>query len=167
MKPMKIVMLLLIAAALTSTSNEYDWRTNYLPVLLSRDDLQKSIEIQSARDFNQPEKVYLYGQTVFIVEKFEGIHVIDNSNPEDPKKTGFIHIPGCTDVAVKDEVLFSDNAVDLVSIDIGNFPEIKELDRFRDVFPEHTPPDLDYIPSKFSSRLRPQNTVITKWEKTE
>ncbi|MFW5754209.1 MAG: hypothetical protein ACOCV9_05345 [Marinilabiliaceae bacterium] len=167
MKLIKIVTLLLISAALTSTSHEYDWRTNYLPVLLSRDDLQKSIEIQSAKDFNQPAKVYLYDQTVFIVEKFEGIHVIDNSNPEDPKKTGFIRIPGCTDVAVKDEVLFSDNAVDLVSIDIASFPEIKELDRFRDVFPEHTPPDLDYIPSKFSSRLRPQNTVITKWEKIE
>ncbi len=168
MKTMKILLLLLSAVALTSTSHEYDWNSEYFPVLLLRDDLQQSVENQPPCDFHQPKKVYLYKQTIFIVEEFEGIHVIDNSNPEDPQKSGFLRIPGCIDVAVKEDVLYADNAVDLVTIDISNYPsEIKELDRFQDVFPEHTPPDLDYIPSKFSSRIRPKNTVITKWEKPE
>lgn len=167
MKKIKTTLLLGVAAVLMSTYYEPGWQTDYSPVLLSRSDLTKSISYKEARGFNRPGKIHLYQQQIFIVEKFEGIHVIDNSNPESPENRGFIQIPGCMDVAVKNNVLFADNAVDLVSIDISDFPDIKELDRFHDVFPEHTPPDKDYIPSKFSSRVRPKNTVITKWEKPE
>jgi isocitrate lyase len=164
MKHLKTIVLLVIGTALSSFLSEDYLYTNYTPVLLSRNDLITSISFQPARDFSQPGKLYLYQQQIYIVEKFEGVHIIDNRNPESPEKTGFIQIPGCIDIAIKDNVLFADIAVDLVSIDLKNYPDIEELGRFRDVFPEHTPPDLDYIPSRFSSRTRPSNTVIVNWE---
>ena len=154
------VILTLALVLLTSTyySGSQD-ETEYTPVLLSRDDLPKSIFSREAREFSRPGKIQVYNQIIFVVEKYQGIHVIDNTNPASPGNSGFIHIPGCISMAVKNNVLFADNAVDLVSIDISQFPVIKELDRFQDVFPEHTPPDLDYIPANFSSRHRQTKAV--------
>lgn len=164
---MKQIPFILTLALIILTSTYYPGdqeETEYSPVLLSRSDLQKSIFFQEAREFSRPGKIQVYNQFVFVVENYQGIHIIDNSNPESPQNTGFIHIPGCISLAVKNNVVYADNAVDLISIDISQFPGVKEMDRFQDVFPEHTPPDLDYIPAGFSSRHRPKNTVIVDWE---
>lgn len=156
-----IPLFILMGFSIRDTEPE----TQYRPVLLSRNDLPKSVFHQSAREFSLPGKIYLYGQWIFVVDQYTGIHVIDNTNPSAPVKSGFIHIPGVLDVAVRDSVLFADNAVDLVSINLRTYPGIQVLDRIRDVFPEPTPPDLNYIPASYASRNRPKNTVIVGWEK--
>ena len=68
-------------------------------------------------------------------------------------------------MAIRNNVLFADNAIDLVSLDISQYPEITILDRVEDVFPEATPPDLDWIPWQYSKGNRPANTVIVAWER--
>jgi hypothetical protein len=164
MKPLPIVLTL---ALMILTSTYYPWdheETEYSPVLLSRSDLPKSVFFQEAREFSRPGKLQVYNHVIFVVEKYQGIHVIDNTDPASPINSGFIHIPGCISLAVKNNVLFADNAIDLISVYISQFPVIKEMDRFQDVFPEHTPPDLDYIPANLSSRHRPANTIIVDWE---
>ncbi len=141
-----------------------DW-TEYYPVLMHKADLENSVINLQPQDFVNSGKVYIYGNNIYIVELYKGIHVIDNTTPSSPEKIGFINIPGTIDVAIKDNVLFADNAVDLVSIDISNYPTIQLLDRVNDVFPELTPPDLDFIPYGYSVYSRPPNTVIVAWVK--
>jgi hypothetical protein len=102
---------------------------------------------------------------IYLNEKYKGIHVIDNSNPASPEKIAFINIPGCIDIAIKNNNLLADNAIDLVSIDLsGGMQALKVSKRVRNVFPESTPPDLDYIPAVFNHSNRPENTIIVAWK---
>jgi hypothetical protein len=69
------------------------------------------------------------------------------------------------DLAIRNDVLYADNSIDLVSIDISSYPQISILDRLAEVFPEPTPPDLEWIPWSYSAHRRPENTVIVAWVK--
>ena len=139
--------------------------TAYSPILMNKNDLAASVYNQPVREFDNPGKIYLYENMIFIVDNYRGIHVIDNHDPATPQKTGFIHIPGVMDLSVRNNVLFADNSIDLVSVDISNYPQIAVLDRKEDVFPEPTPPDLEWIPYAYSSSNRPLNTIIVGWVK--
>ena len=143
---------------------EYEY-TDYEPVYLDRDTLESSIKSSSARPVDQSGKIYIKGDYLFINEKYEGIHVIDNSNPATPINLGFIEVPGNIDISIKDNLLLVDNAVDLVTVDIGSFPTITEVSRVRNIFPELLPPDLDYLPWSYSSSNRDDNTIIVGWER--
>lgn len=167
MQNQRKIFIFLLIPLLMGFSFEPDERdlTKYKPLLMKKSDLAVSVFMESAKDFTNPGKIYLYDDTIFIVDLFTGIHVIDNQNPANPQKAGFIHIPGVVDLSVRNNVLYADNATDLVSIDISSFPQINILDRVPDVFPEHTPPDLEWIPYSYSSAKRPANTVIVAWVK--
>lgn len=167
MKNLRKILVFLLIPLLMGFSWEPDERdyTKYKPILMKRSDLAESVFLQPVKDLSTPGKIYLYGNNIYIVDLYTGIHVIDNQNPADPQKTGFIHIPGVVDLSIRNNVLYADNATDLVSIDISNYPQISILDRVTDVFPEHTPPDLEWIPFAYSSQRRPENTVIVAWKK--
>ncbi len=159
------LLLVLIGLFTGFTSRDIEPQTKYQPLLLTRDELAASVFYQSAQDFKNPGKIYLYGDTIFIVDLYKGIHIIDNTTPATPRKASFIHIPGVMDVAVRKSVLYADNAVDLVAINLKSYPQMALLDRVSDVFPEPTPPDLNYIPAVFGSKKRPKGTVIVGWVK--
>lgn len=140
--------------------------SGYYPVLMERPQLEKSILYREAQTIKNPGKIYYKDQVIYLVEKYKGIHVIDNSNPENPHRTGFINVPGCIDLAIKNNSLFADNSIDLVAINISNGPEqLQVTQRIKNVFPEPTPPGLDFIPHMFQLRERPENTIIVGWEK--
>lgn len=160
-------LLFLLIPLITGFSFEPDDRdmTAYRPVLLEKDDLPRSISMDQPRDFTLPGKIYIYNDLVFIVDLFTGIHVIDNQDPTQPQKTGFIKIPGVMDMAMRNQVLYADNSIDLISVDFSNYPQITSLDRVPDVFPEPVPPDMEWIPYAWSQGNRPENTVIVGWIK--
>ena len=66
-------------------------------------------------------------------DKYRGIHVINNSNPLQPRKIGFIRIPGNVDISVKDDFLYADSLMDLIVLDISNITEIKQVNRLENV----------------------------------
>lgn len=138
--------------------------SNFTPVIIARADLEKGIEFQTERPLVNTGKIYSYFDKIFINEKYEGIHVFDNSDPRNPTKIGFIKVPGSIDMAIKNGALYVDNAVDLVAIDITKLPEIQVTQRINNIFPEHTPPDMTWIPFEYQENQRPENTVIIKWE---
>jgi hypothetical protein len=167
MKALRKISIFLLLPLLMGFSYEPDDRdlTRYRPILMKRSDLVTSIFIQPQQEFSNPGKIYLYKDNIYIVDLFTGIHVIDNHNPAQPQKTGFIHLPGVVDLSIKDDVLFADNATDLVSINIDSYPQISIISRVEGVFPEHTPPDLEWIPYSYTTYRRPKNTVIVAWVK--
>lgn len=136
----------------------------YTAIIMSRAELEKSIEYQEAQPIKQIGKIYKKDSWVFITEKYKGIHIIDNTNPASPLKAGFIRVPGCIDISMKNNSLYADNSVDLVTIDMSTLPQISVTGRIKNVFPEPLPPDLKYIPNKFLNN-RPANTVIVEWKK--
>jgi hypothetical protein len=118
----------------------YDW-DDYeypaiVPKLMAKEDLANSIKVGPARDLSKPGKIYTKGTLLFVNEKYEGVHVINNADPSNPVKLGFIEVPGCIDMAMKDNTLYVDNATDLVAINISDPNNVKVTERLTGIFPE-------------------------------
>lgn len=140
---------------------------DYKPVLMTRENLEKSIELQGPKKLSKTGKIYIKGHYIYISERYKGIHVIDNEHPESPVIKSFIRVPGCMDMAVKGNTLYVDNAVDLVALDISDNEKINVISRIKEVFPEIPPPDNLYVPHQFNADVRPENTVIVDWIKAD
>jgi hypothetical protein len=85
-------------------------------------------------------KIWYSNNHLYVNIQSKGVLVIDNTNPEAPKKLGFIEIEGNIDIAVKDKVLFANHNDDLVAIDISKLGKIskkKVMKRFDGVFPQY------------------------------
>src|SRR5690606_29616018 len=105
----------------------------YKPLYKSSQELQE-IKAGPPQPLVNPGKIYVYRNFLFVNEIGEGVHVIDNTNPADPKPYSFIAIEGNVDISIKDEVLYADNHTDLVAINISNVANISVSARIEDVF---------------------------------
>lgn len=138
--------------------------TQFSPILMTRTELEKSVKVETARKLKVPGKIYTLGNYIFISERYEGIHIIDNTDPENPINHSFVVIPGCVDMAAKGNVLYADNAIDLIALSIADINDIRVLSRSAGVLPELLPPDMVSMPTEFLTENRPENTIIIGWE---
>ncbi len=163
---MKKVLSLLAAVVFMAscTPEETVAVTEYKPVLVDRAELTKSVKMEGIREIENAGKIYRNGNMLYINEKYEGVHVIDNSDPSNPKKIGFIKIIGNVDIAMEGNIMYADNAVDLITLRYDG-ASVTVLDREENVFPEPVAPDWGTIPEEFNEENRPANTVIVKWVK--
>ncbi|WP_207533554.1 hypothetical protein [Desertivirga arenae] len=159
-----LIMLLFASMGVPSEPVHY---TDYRPILLSRESLERSITLLAAREIKSPAKIYYKDKYIFISENYKGVHIIDNQDPTNPKNISFISVPGCVDMAIKGNALYVDNATDLAVVDLENIKTsgIKVTKRIKDAFPEIVPPDGYQIPEKYSLSNRPANTVVVEWVK--
>jgi hypothetical protein len=140
---MKKFKLFLWGAALTavwllSSSDIAPNRYNYWsPFFMKRAELEKSVHIAPAREMVDPGKIWIAGDAIYVVERYKGVHKIDNSNPSSPKAVSFLVAPGCMDIAVKDNMIYLDNAVDLVAWDMN---AARVTERLKNYFPEPVSP---------------------------
>jgi hypothetical protein len=139
--------------------------TEYEPLFMSRAQLETSVAYVGVQPIKQAGKIFVMGNRLYLNEKYKGIHVFDNTNPASPQKTGFIRIPGCIDMSFKGDVLYADNATDLVAVDISTLPQAQVLNRQRNAFPELSPPDLGYLPDTYLPENRLAGLVIVGWTK--
>lgn len=111
------------------------------PVYKQAADIRKDVSYEAARALKDPGKIYYYGQYMFINERKEGIHIIDNSNPESPQNIAFINIQGNIDMAVRGNTLYADSYMDLLVLDINELTQPRIMDRQEDVFIRNFPFD--------------------------
>jgi len=157
---MKRTLLLLIITAITVISfSSSPVPVSYSPVFMSRQALESSVKyVPGARNMIQTGKIYYKYPYIYVNERYKGVHVINNTNPALPVNEGFILAPGCIDMAVKENILYLDNSVDLVSFDLINKQVTK---RIRNVLPEPLPPE-DF---SFYGVKRPDGYVLVEWKK--
>jgi len=147
------VLLLAFATTLSScwgfygdrNPPEYVVAEAYVPIY-GYDAARYTITSRPAQPTVNAGKIYVWGNTLFQVEQFEGVHLIDYSDRKNPVKLGFIAIKGCADVTVKGDFLLTNNMQDLVTIDISNRSDAKEVSRVKGAFfayiaPEFSKPD--------------------------
>lgn len=137
----------------------------YIPVYMLRSEMEKAVKAESPTSLKNPGKIYVYGNYILVNEKYKGIHVIDNSNPSSPQNISFLHIDGCIDMAMKDNMLYADNAVDLITIKPNaNFTSIEVTGRIPGIFPEVQSPD-GYWQNYQINQYRPKDGILVAWSK--
>ena len=140
-------------------------RTTYCPQLMSRSVLEKSVAALPAQAMHNTGKIYLQGRYVFVNERFEGVHVIDNQDPKNPRIVSFLRIPGNVDIAIKGSLLYADNGPDLVTIDISDPRAVRVMSRVRNAFRELPMPEPLPLHSDCAAVSRPENSVVVGWQK--
>lgn len=137
----------------------------YTPVYMDRSEMENAVKIEAAQPLHSTGKIYLYGQYILVNEKYKGIHVIYNSNPAAPQNVAFLHIDGCIDMAMKNNVLYADNAIDLIALKTtDNFASVQVTQRIKGIFPETESPD-GYWSLNNIDQFRPQNGILVAWKK--
>ncbi|SFB66389.1 Uncharacterized conserved protein [Flagellimonas taeanensis] len=135
----KILLLPFLAFLLFGSCTNDDSSDKYAdyivarPLVMSKTEFANSVDIIAPRPIEESGKVYTYKDYIFVNDKYQGIHVIDNRNPQQPVKIGFINIPGNVDISVKDDYLFADSLADLVVIDISDIDNIALVNRLENV----------------------------------
>lgn len=131
------------------------------PIYMSYENMRASVKPSETRPLVHPGKMYFYNNYIFISEISEGIHVVDNTNPENPEIINFITVPGNVDIAVKDDKLYADSYVDLVVLDISDINNISEINRIKDVFEYRIP---EYDTQYPLAQIDENEGVVVGWE---
>jgi len=105
------------------------------PVYMTEAEIRQDIKIEAPRDLEKPGKIYFYDDYIFLNESRLGIHIINNSNPSNPVNEAFINIPCNVHIAVKNGVMYADNCIDLLAIDISTPTNPVLKTRTENVFP--------------------------------
>ena len=138
----------------------------YCPLLMTRSVLEQSVVLEAPKAMHNTGKIYLRGRYVFVNERYEGVHVIDNQDPKNPRIVSFLRIPGNVDIAIKDNLLYADNGPDLVTLDISNPGAVNVVNRVRNAFRELPAPNGMLHPECYANK-RPDNTVVVGWQEKE
>jgi len=134
----------------------------YVPVYASFEDISQ-ITVENARPTAHAGKIYAFGSFIFQNDLNEGIHIIDNSDRNNPKKVAFLKVPLSTEIAVKGNFLYTNNLDDLVVFDISNASQPTLVNRVKKVFPQF---NQDYPPFQnvYFECADPSKGIVVRWE---
>jgi hypothetical protein len=111
-----ILLVLLNGCMKDKVTRTYTIRT---PVYQTLTQARAAIRGGEMVAIESPGKISLYKNYIFLNEISKGIHVIDNRDPSNPRNIAFINIPGNTDLSIKNDILYANEAYgDLLAIDI-------------------------------------------------
>ena len=140
---MKKTLILLILAGIFAGCYEYKETYTYKinePVLMSVSEFRNSVKVTSNQHkISNYGKICFYKDYLYISESEVGIHIINNTNPSQPRIVGFIELLGNADLAIRDNLLYADALIDLVWFDISDPANPKLEGRLENVFPEALP----------------------------
>ncbi len=134
----------------------------YRPVYA--DDSSMKITKESGRPIDVAGKIYSYGDLLLVNEVGEGVHVINNSNPSKPVNLFFVRIPGNTDLAFSDGILYVNNKADLVAIRVGA-SDFEITQRFEGLFFESSQQDYPPDDDVYFQCVDPDKGRVIAWEK--
>ena len=161
------IVLSLLLAFLSGCSSEPETtmvkKEGYRPIYMPYEQMRQ-LATTSPRPLEHTGKIYMRGNYVYVNEINKGIHIINNQNPAHPQPVSFIAIPGNVDIAVKGNVLYADNAVDLLALDISNPVNVKLLKRIENAFPNQVFPPITGVDFECAD---PAKGVIVGWEKVQ
>lgn len=167
MKKKIVVILSLLTLSFMSCDDKDGEYADYVvarPLVINQSELA-TIDIIAPRPVDESGKVYTYQDYIFVNDKYQGVHVIDNTFPQRPRKIAFIKIPGNVDISVKDDFLYADSLTDLVVLDISDIENIQQVNRLENVLYNNIiwPFDADIIEDEGFDY---ETEVLIGWETT-
>jgi hypothetical protein len=139
MKSLKFILVLFGIALVFSSCLKDHCQKNFrmfIPIYKSRAAVLQDVKLQGSQKIEKAGKIFSYGNYLFINDVDKGIHIIDNSNPAVPNKTGFLNIEGNLDLWVRNNLLYADCYDNLLVIDIHDMHNIQLLESLPNVFPQ-------------------------------
>ena len=133
----------------------------YRPVYATYTDV-RTVQTLPPQPLKDVGKIYVKDDYLFINEPGSGIHIVDNRDPAKPVRLSFVSIPGNHELAIKDSILFADNTLDLVALNIADPRNVRVVKRVENAFP--------YPAFPIATRVRfecadPERGVVIRWEK--
>ena len=126
--PLICVLLGLGTSACEKDACSQSWtQVVSVPVTLSRAAVQDSIAALPARQLCTGGNLYAFGNYVFVNENRVGYHLLDNTDPANPRNVAFLRVPGATHMAFVDGRMVSDSYADMVVLDFEGPNSLKLL----------------------------------------
>lgn len=170
--------LFLLASCADESPSKRGKVMGFAPVYGTKAELLASIKMTPPRNLTQPGKIYVYNDLLFVNDANEGVLVINNVDPSNPEKLGFLSIPGNNDIAIRNGYLYADYGLGIVTLDISdiNNPVSTSFIDRQESDISLVPPD--WMIEKFRSQNRdddriyfecadPSKGLIIKWEHKE
>jgi hypothetical protein len=132
---------------------------NYEPVIMNRAEFEASASYESTpRAIENSGKIYVKGDYILVNEVNKGFHIINNSNPLNPNNIGFIKVLGSSDLSIKSNVFYANNATDLIAFKLNESNQsINITKRLQDVFPQI------WSPEGFIYHNLQEDEIIVDW----
>ena len=166
MKNHKLLLVLLFGITIQScclppfecNDDFIDTVSAYEPVFLNRVDFEKSVLLKNKLPIGTSGKIYVKDDLLFINELNKGFHVFDNSDPANPAALQFLEAPGSTDLAIRNSMIYINQATDLIAVEYNAANNTVSLaKRIPNTFPELQSPD------GFYAYDIPENSVVVDW----
>jgi len=94
-------------------------------VLLTGVGARKSRLIIDPNKVTEPGKIWLQGSTLYVNDRYRGVHIFDVSDPANAKRLSFIRITNNVDIAVKNNALYADSMGGLMIYNISQLTNPK------------------------------------------
>lgn len=150
MKTLKSFWIIAISLFMFTACNDEEGNNETakfaVPIVKTLSEIRNSISIESAQPTQSDGKIYVTQSLLFYVAQESGIHVFDNSNPQNPQNMIFINLEGVHDIAIKGNYLYADNFVDLVVFDISdlnNITLVRTVENVLEFYPAY-PEEAEY-----------------------
>ncbi|PWN08189.1 LVIVD repeat-containing protein [Rhodohalobacter mucosus] len=154
-----VLILLLLSSCDDITKQTITW-VEFEPVYMSQEEFLNSVAQESAKDLENPGKIYFYNGYLFVNEVNEGIHIIDNRDPSSPVNVGFINIPANKDLAIRNDILYADSQKDLLIFDISDLENAELIERIEDVFNT----SAEMAPGFTTQAVDPEKGLVIDWK---
>jgi hypothetical protein len=139
--------------------------TGYVPIYISKQDAG-FIGTVAAKPTVVSGKIYAYGNYLFQVEQNEGLHIIDNTNPQQAHKIAFLKVAAASELAIKSGYLYTNNLDDLVVFDLSDISSPRLVNRIENAFPQV---NQEYPPfaGVYFECVDPSKGVVIGWEEKQ
>ena len=114
---------------------------SFTPVYLTRAQLESSVVLENPKTTIKSGKIYIKDDIMFVNDVNKGFQIYNYSNATNPVAIGYINFPGATDLAIRNTILYVNQAVDLVSVNynVAN-NTIAVTNRIKNAFPQKLSP---------------------------
>lgn len=144
----------------------------YTPVYAKPNEASLKTTVIDPIPYSKAGKIITYKNYVLINKPFEGIHILDNTDPNAPANIAFFELKGNIDMAIVDDRLYADMFSALVVIDVSDMEKPKLIDDFtvEEVF--HYNPWWNFEPFEeanaydyvFSDPVDHSKGIVVAWE---
>ena len=138
--PIKSLLFIVGLVAMNSCQDKCTETRTYerlTPLVASLEDIRSSFAVEESRALENPKKIYVYQDLLFVVDEYQGFQILDNSDPSNPSPMQFVKLLGCTDIAVRNGTIYANQGPDLVSINYDGTGNLQIVQRAQNVMDNH------------------------------